>query len=64
MATDEELIRIIRDMTSPGLPVGLSTLKAAVLTEDRKRVEDIVRGMVRYGELTEIKKHRYIKAGT
>lgn len=61
MATDEELIQIIRDMCKPGLPLGLHTLKAAALTKDRGRVEDIVGGMVRYGELTQLKKYRYIK---
>jgi len=63
MATDQELINIIRDMVKPGLPVGLHTLKASVITEDRSRVEEIVSGMVRYGELTEIRKDRFIKAG-
>jgi len=61
MATDEEIINIIRDMTSPGSPLTLQTLKAAVLTKDRGRVEDIVRGMVRYGELAETKKNRFQK---
>lgn len=61
MATDEQIIKIIRDMTAPGYPLGLHTLKAAVLTKDRGRVEPIVGGMVRYGELEETKKHRYIK---
>lgn len=60
MATDQEIINIIRDMMAPGLPLGLQALKASVLTEDRSRVEPIVNGMVRYGQLTEIKKHRYI----
>ena len=61
MATDEQIINIIREMTAPGLPVGLHTLKAAVLTKDRKRVEEIVSGMVRHGELEETKKNRYTK---
>lgn len=54
------MIQIIRDMMKPGYPVGLHTLKASVLTEDRSRVEPIVNDMVRYGELTQLKKHRYI----
>lgn len=61
MATDQEIINIIRDMMAPGLPLGLQTLKASVLTKDRSRVEPIVSGMVRYDELTEIKKNRFKK---
>lgn len=64
MHTDEEIINIIRDMIEPGLPVGLHVLKASVMTEDRSRVEPIVSSMVRYGELTQLRKDRYIKAGT
>lgn len=63
MHTDSELISIIRDMVKPGLPVGLHTLKASVLTEDRSRVETIVEDLVAAGELVEIKKHRFIQKG-
>lgn len=63
MATDEELINIIRSMTNTGLPLGLHTLKAGVMTEDRSQVETLVEDMVNAGELVEIKKNRYIKAG-
>ena len=48
-------------MTAPGLPVGLHTLKAAVLTEDKPHVEPIVLAMVRDGELIQLKKDRFIK---
>lgn len=48
-------------MVKPGYPVGLHVLKASVMTEDRSRVEPIVSGMVRYGELTETKKNRFKK---
>ena len=61
MATDQEIINTIRDMMAPGLPLGLHTLKASVLTEDRSRVEPIISGMVRYDELTEVKKNRFKK---
>lgn len=61
MATDEEIINTIRDMTAPGYPLGLHTLKASVLTKDRKRVKEIINGMVRHGELKETKKNRYTK---
>ena len=47
-------------MTAPGLPVGLHTLKAAALTEDKPRVEPIVLAMVRDGELIQLKKDRFI----
>ena len=63
MATDQELINIIRSMTNTGLPLGLHTLKAGVMTEDRSRVEQLVRDMINAGELTEPKKNRFIKAG-
>ena len=42
-------------MTAPGLPVGLHTLKAAVLTKDKHRVETIVLAMVRDGEQIQLK---------
>lgn len=61
MATDQEIINTIRDMMAPGLPLSLQVLKASVLTEDRSKVEPIVSGMVRYDELTEIKKNRFKK---
>ena len=48
-------------MTAPGLPVGLHTLKAAVLTEDKPRVEAIVLAMVRDGELAKLPKGKYQK---
>lgn len=48
-------------MLTPGLPIGIQTLKAAVLTEDRKRVEPIIDAMISTGEITKIKKDRYIK---
>ena len=48
-------------MTAPGLPVGLHTLKASVLTEDKPRVEPIALAMVRDGELIQLKKDRFIK---
>lgn len=63
MATDQQIINIIRSMTNTGRPLGLHTLKAGVMTDDRSRVEEIVSSMVRYGELTEIRKDRFIKAG-
>ena len=59
--TDEQLIHVLRGMTAPGLPVGLHTLKAAALTEDKPRVEPIVLAMVRDGELIQLKKDRFIK---
>ena len=59
--TDEQLISILRGMTAPGLPVGLHTLKAAVLTEDKPRVEPIVLAMVRDGELVKLPKGKYQK---
>lgn len=48
-------------MAAPGLPVGLHTLKAAVLTEDKPRVEPIVLAMVRDGELAKLPKGKYQK---
>ena len=63
MHTDSELISIIRDAMAQGLSLGLHTLKASVLTEDRSRVEPIVEDLVAAGELVEIKKHRYIQKG-
>ena len=63
MATDQQIINIIRSMTNTGLPLGLHTLKAGVMTEDRSRVEQLVRDMINAGELTELKKSRFIKAG-
>ena len=63
MATDQQIINIIRSMTNTGLPLGLHTLKAGVMTEDRSRVEQLVRDMINAGELTELKKNRFIKAG-
>ena len=48
-------------MTDPGLPVGLHTLKAAALTEDKPRVEAIVLAMVRDGELAKLPKGKYQK---
>ena len=62
--TEEQLIHVLRGMTAPGLPVGLHTLKAAVLTEDKPRVESIVLAMVRDGELIQLKKDRFIKRET
>lgn len=47
----------------PSYPVGLHTLKASVITDDRYRVEQLVEDMVAAGKITQIKKHRYIKAG-
>lgn len=63
MATDQQIINIIRSMTNTGLPLGLHTLKAGAMTEDRPRVETIVKDMVAAGELVEIKKNRFQKAG-
>ena len=48
-------------MAAPGLPVGLHTLKAAVLPEAKPRVESIVLAMVRDEELIQLKKDRFIK---
>lgn len=59
--TEEQLIHILRGMTAPGLPVGLHTLKAAALTEDKPRVEPIVLAMVRDGELAKLPKGKYQK---
>lgn len=61
MATDQELINIIRSMTNTGLPLGLHTLKAGVMTDDRTRAEQLVRDLVNAGELVEIKKNRFQK---
>lgn len=56
---DIELVAAIRDMTNPGIPVTLHTIKAGVLTADKSRVEPFVKEMVKQGELVALPKGKY-----
>lgn len=57
--TDPELIDIIRGMLTPGLEVSIGTLKAAVITDDRARVDSVVAALLAEGEVVQIKRDRY-----
>lgn len=57
--TDPELITIIRGMLTPGLEVSIGTLKAAVITDDRARVDSVVAALLAEGEVVQVKRDRY-----
>jgi len=48
-------------MLDYGLPLGLATLKASVLEDQKILVEPAVTEMVAAGLVVEVKKHRYVR---